>query len=149
MYVSGRPDQVQNCTITNISMTSLGVKCAEGFNGGLLQSFMLEVRELNTLVRALISNDSSRTLKKHQPPNGSTHTIKRKSICSPLPPCVACARAGRQSELHVTVAALCRVESASGQSVHSVDMRVQHEGALRGDRSASGHAAPAGKTINI
>lgn len=32
-------------------MTSLGVKCAEGFNGGLLQSFMLEVRDTHTQVR--------------------------------------------------------------------------------------------------
>lgn len=48
--LSGRPDQAQNCTITNISMTSLGLKCLEGFNGGLTQSFMLEVRELNTQV---------------------------------------------------------------------------------------------------
>lgn len=50
MFFSGRPDQVQNCTITNISMTSLGVKCSEGFNGGLSQSFMLEVRDMNTQV---------------------------------------------------------------------------------------------------
>lgn len=31
-------------------MTSLGVKCSEGFNGGLSQSFMLEVRDMNTQV---------------------------------------------------------------------------------------------------
>lgn len=48
----GRPDQVHNCTITNISMTSLGVRCSEGFNGGLAQSFMLEVRDMNTQVNA-------------------------------------------------------------------------------------------------
>lgn len=42
---SGRPDQVHNCTITNISMTSMGVRCSEGFNGGLPQTFMLEVRD--------------------------------------------------------------------------------------------------------
>ena len=48
--ISGRPDQVHNCTITNISMTSLGIKCLEGFNGGLTQSFMLEVRDMSTQV---------------------------------------------------------------------------------------------------
>lgn len=42
-FISGRPDQVHNCTITNISMTSFAVKCSEGFNGGLPQSFFLEV----------------------------------------------------------------------------------------------------------
>lgn len=51
VYVSGRPEPAQNCTITNISMTSLAVKCAEGFNGGLVQSFMLEVREMHSQVR--------------------------------------------------------------------------------------------------
>lgn len=48
--ISGRPDQVHNCTITNISMTSLGIRCLEGFNGGLTQSFMLEVRDMSTQV---------------------------------------------------------------------------------------------------
>lgn len=52
--ISGRPDQVHNCTITNISMTSLGIKCLEGFNGGLTQSFMLEVRDMSTQVMYFI-----------------------------------------------------------------------------------------------
>ena len=46
--ISGRPDQVHNCTITNISMTSMGVRCSEGFNGGLPQTFMVEVRDSHT-----------------------------------------------------------------------------------------------------
>lgn len=50
VFVPGRPDQVHNCTITNISMTSLGIRCIEGFNGGLAQSFMLEVRDMSTQV---------------------------------------------------------------------------------------------------
>jgi hypothetical protein len=45
---TGRPDQVHNCTITNISMTSMSLRCSEGFNGGLQQQFMLEVRDLQT-----------------------------------------------------------------------------------------------------
>lgn len=44
----GRPDQVHNCTVTNISMTSMSIRCSEGFNGGLQQQFMLEVREMQT-----------------------------------------------------------------------------------------------------
>jgi hypothetical protein len=48
MMVVGRPDQVHNCTITNISMTSMSLRCSEGFNGGLQQQFMLEVRDMQT-----------------------------------------------------------------------------------------------------
>lgn len=55
MLISGRPDQVHNCTITNISMTSLGIRCLEGFNGGLTQSFMLEVRDMSTQVSWMFS----------------------------------------------------------------------------------------------
>jgi immunoglobulin superfamily member 9B len=46
--IAGRPDQVHNCTITNISMTSLSIRCSEGFNGGLAQQFMLEVKDSGT-----------------------------------------------------------------------------------------------------
>jgi len=48
--ISGRPDQVNNCTLANVSMTSFTIQCAEGFNGGLQQSFLLEVRELHTQI---------------------------------------------------------------------------------------------------
>ncbi|KAL7017192.1 hypothetical protein ACKWTF_010287 [Chironomus riparius] len=48
IIAAGRPDQVHNCTVTNISMTSMSVRCSEGFNGGLQQQFMLEVRDLQT-----------------------------------------------------------------------------------------------------
>lgn len=39
---------VHNCTTSNTSTNSFSVRCAEGFNGGLPQSFLLEVRESNT-----------------------------------------------------------------------------------------------------
>lgn len=54
---SGRPDQVQNCSITNVSMTSLSISCTEGFHGGLTQSFMLEVRDMSTQVTIQITVD--------------------------------------------------------------------------------------------
>ncbi|XP_044744412.1 nephrin-like isoform X1 [Coccinella septempunctata] len=57
IIAAGRPDQVHNCTVTNISMTSFSVKCSEGFNGGLPQSFYLEVRESES--QELKSNLSS------------------------------------------------------------------------------------------
>jgi len=44
----GRPDMVHNCTTSNTSTNSFSVRCAEGFNGGLPQSFLLEVRESNS-----------------------------------------------------------------------------------------------------
>lgn len=34
-------------------MTSLGIRCLEGFNGGLTQSFMLEVRDMSTQVNIM------------------------------------------------------------------------------------------------
>nr|KAF7421367.1 hypothetical protein H0235_009203 [Vespula pensylvanica] len=44
----GRPDMVHNCTTSNTSTNSFSVRCTEGFNGGLPQSFLLEVRESNS-----------------------------------------------------------------------------------------------------
>ncbi|CAG2053490.1 unnamed protein product [Timema podura] len=43
-----RPDLVYNCTVSNISMNSFFIRCHEGFNGGLPQSFILEVRETHS-----------------------------------------------------------------------------------------------------
>ncbi|XP_015589741.1 protein turtle homolog B isoform X2 [Cephus cinctus] len=45
---AGRPDMVHNCTTSNTSSNSFSVQCTEGFNGGLTQSFLLEVRESNS-----------------------------------------------------------------------------------------------------
>lgn len=39
---------VHNCTTSNTSTNSFSVRCTEGFNGGLQQSFLLEVRESNS-----------------------------------------------------------------------------------------------------
>lgn len=57
LYFTGRPDQVHNCTVANTSMTSFSLRCAEGFNGGLPQSFLMEVREAES--QALLANMSS------------------------------------------------------------------------------------------
>ncbi|XP_075147144.1 sidestep VII transmembrane protein [Haematobia irritans] len=48
IIAAGRPDQVHNCTLTNISMTSLTVTCSDGFNGGMKQSFLLEMIDSNS-----------------------------------------------------------------------------------------------------
>jgi hypothetical protein len=42
---AGRPDAVHNCTTSNTSKNSFVVRCSPGFDGGLNQSFVLEVRE--------------------------------------------------------------------------------------------------------
>ncbi|ALC45415.1 CG12950 [Drosophila busckii] len=48
IIAAGRPDQVHNCTLINISMTSLTATCSEGFNGGLPQLFLLELYDSNS-----------------------------------------------------------------------------------------------------
>uniref|UniRef100_A0A0C9Q6Z6 NPHS1_1 protein n=1 Tax=Fopius arisanus TaxID=64838 RepID=A0A0C9Q6Z6_9HYME len=45
---AGHPDMVHNCSTHNTSTSSFSVRCSEGFNGGLQQSFMLEVKESNS-----------------------------------------------------------------------------------------------------
>lgn len=48
--IIGRPDMVHNCTINNVSMSTLGIKCTEGFNGGLSQLFLLQLRDSHNQV---------------------------------------------------------------------------------------------------
>ncbi|EDW63172.2 uncharacterized protein Dvir_GJ11152 [Drosophila virilis] len=48
IIAAGRPDQVHNCTLLNISMTSLTITCSDGFNGGLSQLFILELQDANS-----------------------------------------------------------------------------------------------------
>ncbi|XP_047519195.1 hemicentin-2-like isoform X2 [Pieris napi] len=57
IIAAGRPDQVHNCSVVNASLTSFGIRCSEGFNGGIAQSFFLEVKELVT--QELVANISS------------------------------------------------------------------------------------------
>ena len=40
---TGKPQSVQNCTLTNETSSSVEVKCHPGYNGGLPQVFILEV----------------------------------------------------------------------------------------------------------
>ncbi|KAK0181656.1 hypothetical protein PV327_003923 [Microctonus hyperodae] len=55
---AGHPDMVYNCSTHNTSTSSFSVKCTEGFNGGLQQSFLLEVKESNSQqLRANLTSD--------------------------------------------------------------------------------------------
>nr|XP_023018415.1 carcinoembryonic antigen-related cell adhesion molecule 1-like isoform X2 [Leptinotarsa decemlineata] len=56
---AGKPDALSNCSIINQTADSLNVECTEGFDGGLLQDFVMEV--FDTLSRKLVSNVTSRT----------------------------------------------------------------------------------------
>ncbi|XP_060532294.1 nephrin-like isoform X2 [Cylas formicarius] len=61
IIAAGRPDQVHNCTVMNISMTSLSIRCSEGFNGGLTQAFLLEVRESHSQdIRSNLTSSAAR-----------------------------------------------------------------------------------------
>ncbi|XP_045537741.1 nephrin [Papilio machaon] len=53
-----RPSTLQNCSIVNQSSESLSVECTEGFDGGLPQTFYMEVLELPSLmVRANVTSN--------------------------------------------------------------------------------------------
>uniref|UniRef100_A0A146KNR1 Nephrin n=3 Tax=Lygus hesperus TaxID=30085 RepID=A0A146KNR1_LYGHE len=56
---AGRPDPLSNCSLTNQTHETLGVECSEGFDGGLLQTFHMEVYE--TSHKMLIGNITSPT----------------------------------------------------------------------------------------
>ncbi|XP_068152955.1 nephrin isoform X1 [Drosophila tropicalis] len=61
IIAAGRPDQVHNCTLINISMSSLTVTCSDGFNGGLPQLFLLELQDSFTHeIKANITSTSPR-----------------------------------------------------------------------------------------
>ncbi|XP_065344977.1 contactin-6-like isoform X1 [Cloeon dipterum] len=56
---AGKPDAVHNCSIVNQTAESLHVECAEGFNGGLPQTFTMEV--FDALTFALVSKVTGNT----------------------------------------------------------------------------------------
>lgn len=46
----GRPFHLQNCSVANQSIDSLNVECVENFDGGLPQTFLMELLELPSLI---------------------------------------------------------------------------------------------------
>ena len=88
----GVPEPLSGCTISNSSITSFEVRCQPGLDGGLPQTFVLEVRDRNTQQvsqawACWFSDISSNT-------SSTVHT------------CVTCAPANRQSG-HIGQASLC------------------------------------------
>ncbi|KAL4705371.1 hypothetical protein ACJJTC_016564, partial [Scirpophaga incertulas] len=49
LVAAGRPFHLQNCTVANQSIDSLYVECVESFDGGLPQTFLMELLELPSL----------------------------------------------------------------------------------------------------
>ncbi|KAJ0173851.1 hypothetical protein K1T71_011000 [Dendrolimus kikuchii] len=49
LVAAGRPFHLQNCTVANQSIDSLYVECVENFDGGLPQTFLMELLELPSL----------------------------------------------------------------------------------------------------
>ncbi|XKL60725.1 hypothetical protein PGB90_007782 [Kerria lacca] len=44
IIAAGKPDKVSNCTVKNITAISFYIECKEGYNGGMPQTFYLEVK---------------------------------------------------------------------------------------------------------
>ncbi|XP_017092267.2 nephrin [Drosophila bipectinata] len=71
IIAAGRPEKVHNCTVTNISMTSLTVTCSDGFNGGLPQNFNMELQDSYTQeIKANITSTTPRFAVANLSPGG-------------------------------------------------------------------------------
>jgi len=56
-----KPGSVTNCSVSDIGISSFHIECIEGNDGGINQSFSLEIRDLVT--GSVVSNQTSETLK--------------------------------------------------------------------------------------
>ncbi|XP_076030186.1 uncharacterized protein LOC143018581 [Oratosquilla oratoria] len=59
VFPAGRPDPVHNCSAYNLSVDVVNVRCSAGFDGGLAQTFILELYEPNG--SKLLANVSNQT----------------------------------------------------------------------------------------
>nr|XP_053643308.1 hemicentin-1-like [Cherax quadricarinatus] len=57
VFPAGKPDPVHNCSTYNLSVEMVNVRCVAGFDGGLPQTFMLELYEPNT--NTLLANSTN------------------------------------------------------------------------------------------
>ncbi|XP_015785668.1 kin of IRRE-like protein 3 isoform X2 [Tetranychus urticae] len=80
---AGPPDPLKNCSLANSSEDSLRVECTEGYDGGLMQHFTLEVYDSYFPVdlKANISSNWPSFTVKGLPP-GTTFTLKIYSVNS-------------------------------------------------------------------
>ncbi|ROT79085.1 hypothetical protein C7M84_002213 [Penaeus vannamei] len=57
VFPAGPPDPVHNCSVYNLSVTVVNVRCLAGFDGGLPQTFILELYDPHTNV--LVGNTTN------------------------------------------------------------------------------------------
>ncbi|XP_063889357.1 LOW QUALITY PROTEIN: uncharacterized protein LOC135116077 [Scylla paramamosain] len=57
VFPAGRPDPLHNCSSFNLSVSVVHVRCVAGFDGGLPQTFILELRDPHS--GALIANTTN------------------------------------------------------------------------------------------
>ena len=86
---AGRPDALHNCSVYNQTFASMGVQCESGFDGGLTQTFKLELRDARTnhLV-SNISNDKPKFIVKGLTPGHgyiiTVYSLNRKGSSEPM-----------------------------------------------------------------
>lgn len=61
IVAAGSPDPVRNCSVLNITEDSMRVECDEGYDGGLLQHFVLEAFDTTERTSTLRANLTSPT----------------------------------------------------------------------------------------
>ena len=57
-YISVAPDPVENCTVINKSSETFHLQCIPGFDGGMVQSFVITVTDRES--RAVVYNATRR-----------------------------------------------------------------------------------------
>ncbi|XP_066958708.1 nephrin-like [Macrobrachium rosenbergii] len=73
---AGPPEEVSNCTTSNITSHSAGIHCLQGFDGGLPQRFLLQVWEMET--NELVLNLSNALPSFYVKPLEAGHTYSAK-----------------------------------------------------------------------
>jgi len=64
---AGKPEPVTNCTVASSSYSTMRIMCAPGFNGGMKQTFTLEIRETDTPRLTSASGMAGNMSGKHRP----------------------------------------------------------------------------------
>ena len=154
---AGPPDPVNNCTVFNQSFTGLHISCGHGFDGGLRQTFKLDLRDAATGQTLLsVSQDQSQfVLTGLVPGHGyiiTVYSINGKGISEPMtlhaftlketsPEEIVAdtSRHGQQSDLVVTPVLVILIAILAGLALVAVCiifvMRVKHSAALHRSNS--------------
>lgn len=154
---AGPPDPVNNCTVFNQTFTGLQITCGHGFDGGLKQTFKLDLRDAATGQTLLaVSQDKSEfVLTGLVPGHGyiiTVYSINGKGISEPMtlhaftlketsPEEIVAdtSRHGQQTDLVVTPVLVILIAILAGLALVAVCiifvMRVKHSAALHRSNS--------------